>query len=90
MITTIHEQKPVARKDYKCEACLFIRDGGYFDDMTFGEKRLVVKARQNKWMIKKGERYIRQFNTDGSDTWTFRAIPAMHDICVKYHFYHEI
>jgi hypothetical protein len=86
-VTVIHDSKPIARKDYECMASVLIRDAGTYEYMTFKEKRECVKARQYSWHIRKGEQYIRQFNTDGSDAWTFTAIPAMHDICVKYDLY---
>ena len=90
MITTIYEQKPIARKDYDCEASLFVRECNTVDFMTFAERRVIVKARKNGWRIKKGQRYVRQFNTYSGDTWTFRAIPEMHDICAKYDIYPEL
>lgn len=90
MKTTIYDQTSVARKDYDCDACLFARDSHPFDYMTFAERRVVVKARANGWKIKKGQKYVRQFNTDGSYTWTFRAIPEMHDICIKYEMYPDL
>ncbi len=90
-ITTIHSSAPKARKDYSCIACdfLFAVDFPTELGLTFSEKRAVVKARQRKYKILKGEKYIRQFNTDGSYTWTFRAIPEIHSICIKHELYQE-
>ena len=89
-IEIIHESRPIARKNYHCDACNFLFE---FDPcelgLTFAEKREVVKARQKRYKILKGERYIRQFNKDGGDAWTFRAIPAIDKICQKYDLYIE-
>lgn len=92
MISTIHQSKPKARKNYNCDACSFLF--GLNDPaeigLAFPEKRAAVKARQNKYAIQKGEKYIRQFNSDDSgNTWTFRAIPEIHEICVKHKLYEE-
>ena len=86
MVTVIHQQNPIARRDYDCDACVFISDD-IPDNLTFGELRIIARARQNGWKIKKGERYLRQFNTDGADTWTFRSIPGIAAICQKYDLY---
>lgn len=91
MITVIHESRPVARNNYHCDACDFLFEV-LFDvlgELSFREKRSIVIARRNNRMITKGERYIRQFNTDGSYAWTFRAIPEIHSICLKFDLYCE-
>jgi hypothetical protein len=90
-IEIIHESRPIARKNYTCNACDFLFE---LDDpcelgLTFIEKREVVRARQKGYKILKSERYVRQFNKDGGNTWTFRAIPTIHDICVKHDLYAE-
>ena len=89
MVEIIHESEPIARKEYSCMACAFLFE---LDDpcelgLTFKEKREVVKARQKKCKILKGEKYIRQFNKADGDTYSFRAIPAIHKICLKYDLY---
>lgn len=89
-IEIIHESRPKARKDYRCDACTFLFEIDPCElGLTFSEKREVVKARQKRYKILKGEIYVRQFNKDGGDTWTFRAIPAIHDICIKHDLYAE-
>lgn len=89
-IEIIHESQPVARKDYHCNACDFLFEIDPCElGLAFSEKREVVKARQKGYKILKGEKYIRQFNKDGGNTWTFRAIPAIHDICVSHNLYAE-
>lgn len=57
--------------------------------MTFSELRKIVEARKTDFTIHKGEKYLCQVLVDGSDKWTFRAIPEMHKICLKYDLYPE-
>lgn len=88
MIVTIHESRPKARKDYYCNACEFLFEDD-ISGLTFSEYRTVVRAKWNGKKILKGQTYIRQFNGDETigDTWTYRAIPEIHKICVKYKLY---
>ena len=103
-----------ARKDYKCEACLFffgpageawddIKEElrwGHPEEYTLAESKAIIKAWRNWRTIRKGEMYRYQYfiqeNYHYKDwavvyegtTWrTFRAIPEMHDICIKYGIY---
>lgn len=79
-----------ARKDYPCDAWYWINYVGVRDiGLTFAEYREVVKARRNNFTIKKGEQYYRQVVNDGGYLYTYRAIPALHDICIKYEIYGE-
>lgn len=89
MITVIHESTPIARKAYWCDACEFIQEAIGDTTFTISDLRLIVKARRNGWKIQPGQRYIRQFNSDYGETWTFRAIPEMDAICRKYDLYPE-
>jgi hypothetical protein len=89
MNTIIHESKQKARKNYPCDACNFLFEMDNADTLTFTEKRAVVKARSNKNILK-GQEYVRQFNCDDSgNAWTFRAIPEIHEICMKLKLYYE-
>ena len=82
---------PKARKNYECMASDWIQNclSEVIEDCDFSEKRELVKARRNKWKIVKGERYLRQTMIFEGEMTTFRAIPAMHDICVKCDIYQE-
>lgn len=91
-ISIIHESKPIARKNYSCDACIFLFDLNIPKELglSFSEYRAVVKAKQNGYKILKGERYIRQFNTDNcGNTWTFRGIPEITKICHKHNLFDE-
>ena len=85
LATLIREETPVARKEYRCQACDWIREdeitGEYY---TYAELRKIVKARQEGWRIKKGEKYIKQILNNGGELYTYRARPEIHDICLKY------
>lgn len=89
MCTLLQEKKHVARKPYECQACYWIREAGNWGWLSFAERRIVVKAKQNGWKIQPGETYIYQFLVEGSERWSFRAIPEMHEICEKYDLYPE-
>lgn len=86
-ITVIHESMPVARKQYNCQASTFL--GWIYRShlLTFADKRALVKAKQNGYKIQKGQVYVRQFNTADGHTWTFRAIPEIHNICCNLDLY---
>lgn len=88
MITVLSESKPVARKEHNCDACNWILNTG-IDGMGFSisEKRAIVKARRNKWKITKGQKYIRQSNIKDGDLYTFKAIPELHELCLKHDLY---
>ena len=92
MASLIAQTTPKARKNHICDACWTLRN--YLtptgNPLTFGEMRAVAIAKQNGWKILKGQTYVRQFNTDGSgEVWTFKAIPAILNICDKYKLYDE-
>ena len=87
---TISQSTPVARKTYGCDACVWLTEGGmdFLDEMTFTDKREIVKARQNGWRILKGEKHTQAtlISCDG-DMISWRAIPAIDEICKKYDIY---
>ncbi len=89
MITVIHESTPVARKTYHCNACEFVREAIGDADFTISDLRKIVKVKRQGWKIQPGQRYIKQFNRDSGETWTFRAIPEMHELCREYDLYPE-
>jgi hypothetical protein len=89
-MTTVIEERRVkaARSEYHCGACEWIDFHSLRDyTFTFPEWRALLKARNNNQMICKGDSYIRQRNKSGSDIWTFKAIPEIHAICLKYGYY---
>ena len=81
MADLIQELRPKARKDYICEASVWINELGDLRDytFTFSEWRAVINARDNNFDIKKGDIYIRQCISDGGELRTFKAIPEIHE-----------
>lgn len=88
MVKVLSESKQIARKDYECEACTCVLNQGY-DGMGFSreERRTLVKARKNNWKIVKGQEYLKQKNIYEGVVFKFKAIPSVHDICIKYDLY---
>jgi hypothetical protein len=82
---------PVAKKQHDCMASEWIVNA--LSDIVgmcnYSEKRELVKARRNKWKILPGQKYLRQAMVWGGSLGTFKAIPEMHCICVKYDIYED-
>jgi hypothetical protein len=89
MIRTLSESTHIATKDYRCWACDWISNLLHEYEFTFAERRAIVKARKNGWRIKKGEKYIVQNNVQNGEFYSFKAIPAIHEICLKHDIYEE-
>ena len=89
-ITVLSESRPIARKEHECMACDFILASGINGfGYSFSELSLIVKAKRKGYKISKGDKYIRQNNVFDGELYTFKAIPEMHDICVKYELYEQ-
>ena len=85
MIEVLSESTPKARKDYDCMACEFILNNGVQGmGFTRPELRTISKARANSYKILKGEVYMCQNNKFDGRLYTFKAIPAIAEICFKY------
>ena len=84
MSVLLSESSPVARKDHECIACIFIKEmlSGY--GWTFAEYREIAKAKKSGWMIKKGQEYVRQNIIQDGEIFTYKAIPEIHEICIKW------
>lgn len=87
MSEVIFESNPRARKDHDCDACVFINESWGNAFFSFSELRDIVKARMVGYKIKKGQRYTKQFNKFEGKVYGFKAIPEMHDICIKHDLY---
>jgi hypothetical protein len=86
----LSERRPVAQKDYQCDACNWIFNGDIGREFyEYDELRLIVRARRDKHKIKKGMRYVTQSLNDGGEIFTFRAREDMHDLCLKYDLYQD-
>lgn len=86
MIRVIQDTNPKANRDHDCESCTWLLNSCILleGELTFSEYRDVVKAKRNKWKIKKGEIYNKQVNVYEGEIYTFKSIPAIVNICHKY------
>lgn len=73
----LSESYPVAQKTYYCDACNVMSQDPrfYFDEMTFSEKRTIVKARKNDFHIIKGQKYVMQTGKFDGEFTRSRCIP---------------
>jgi len=83
-----------AKKDHYCGASELVRENlSYINngdlETTFSERRAIIKARNNKWQIKQGESYYKQNNVADGRAYSWRAIPAMHEICNRLDLYSD-
>lgn len=91
MVRLVKECVYKAKRDYHCDASDAVREllscghVGY----TREEFEAISDAQSKGWRIKKGEKYIYQFIVDEHDSWSIRAIPAMHDLCVKFKLFDD-
>lgn len=78
-----------ARKDYRCEASDWVLEQVNEGLFTFAEMRLIVKAKREKWRIKKGQKYIKCQGKYMGEFNVFRARPELDELCRKYELYQE-
>lgn len=85
--------------DFIIEAMEYIRFGAFpgeygnspWHKMTFTELRAIAKLKANKWMILPGQLYTRQYNrNDEGGTFTFKTLPDILKICLKYKLYGDV
>ena len=81
MIQVIHEKTYKARKRYQCSAYWEALD---CNNLTLEEQAQVDLMTLKKGFIEVGDLYVKQFNTDGSSVWTYKASVTMHNICIKH------
>lgn len=89
MIELIRNTNQKARKNYSCDCCDHLNQdlNYYLDEMTFTEKKAVVRARKNNWRIMKGHTYTKQVGKFDGVLYTHRAIPEIADICDRLDVY---
>lgn len=90
--TYLPGSRHVARKKYTCNACEWISEWigcrePHDYKFTYAELREIVKARRNAWCIVPGQEYIKQPQVYDGHFFVWRAIPAIHAICLKYDLY---
>ena len=88
MPRVISRATPTANKSHNCDACVWLDAAGYNGmGFSFAEMRSVAKAKANKWKIIKGEMYTKQSGVYEGEMYTFKAITAIHDICIAHDLY---
>jgi len=83
---------PTAKKVHNCMASEWIVNGDLHETFrccTWDEKKAIIRARRNNYRIHPGQKYLRQAMVWDGQLGTFKAIPAMHDICCKYNLYED-
>jgi len=88
MDTLLTDERPIARKEYHCQASDWINDCGWADgDWTQEEAEDIEAARKDGWKIRKGERYVYQTGRHEGEMVTFRAKERLHEICLRHNLY---
>lgn len=59
------------------------------NELTFAEKRAIVRMKKQKCKILPGQKYIKQANIFDGDFCIWKADLEMHDICVRLDLYSE-
>lgn len=81
---------PVARKEYKCDACeLIFRKEFREEDMSPEDWDTFMGAWGCDCKILKGEKYIKLKGFADGEPDTFRARPEIDEICVYNNFYED-
>ena len=76
--------RKIADKPIECNASHFIKDSliDIVSDLTFAQKRDIVRARANNWYIQPGEEYRYYiWEEGGEEECECCEIPAMAEIC---------
>lgn len=76
----------VAQKNYTCDGCDWINENlcDFIDELTFTEKRELVRARKNKYKIIKGQTYVKTTGMWEGEFSVYRSIPEIDKICEQH------
>jgi len=86
--TLLADERPIARKEYHCQASDWIRECGWADgDWSQDEAAAIEAAKTDGWKIHKGERYVYQTGVSDGEMVTFRAKVCLHEICLRHNLY---
>ena len=92
MCEFIRETRPIARKEHECMACVWLNEYGEkpgYLGMTLSDARKWVKARKDKYKIKKGEKYINVTQVHDGKIYDFKAKIEIDKLCRKYDLYQD-
>jgi len=91
MCRILSKTEPIARKKYGCDAADWLLNSEIMpSELTFTERKSIVLARRNRWCVYPGERYIKAAQIQCGEFVVFRAIPAIHQLCLKYDLYEDV
>ena len=81
MLTILSDTTPVARKDYPCDVCKAMKDAGIKEEYLNEEQlKLYNEAKEDDFMIKKGQKYEKQVNIYEREIGTFRSRLGMRKV----------
>jgi hypothetical protein len=85
MDTLLSEKIVTARNNYACDACYWwLQSGLTADDLHSDDQRLILEAAEaDKWMILKGQQYLRQTGVQDCQMTTYRARIGMNSVCTE-------
>jgi hypothetical protein len=91
MGTILKEKVLTAKKIHNCNACICLRESNtdLFNQLTYKEKKAVVRMKKQKWKIIPGQKYLYMANTFDGDFVIFKADLEINEICLKYNLYQE-
>jgi hypothetical protein len=88
MCTVLSESFPIARKNYPCDAAEWLINAeDLFGRLTFTERRKIINAKKNKWMIRAGEKYMKQVAIVCGEFCMVRCNLDIHAICKRLDLY---
>jgi len=86
----LRDSKPVARKEYDCEASDWLLNSNMGEeDMTPEEWQTIKNAEAERFKILPGRLHVSQAGIYEGEFYTFRARIDINDICLKYDIYEE-
>ena len=92
MSIVLEEKKLIAKKIHGCDASYNVISECISDimpELTFKEKRTIVRMKQQKMKIIPGTKYIRQANIIDGDFCIWKADIEIHEICVRLDLYEQ-
>ncbi|MFA5195573.1 MAG: hypothetical protein WC401_07225 [Bacteroidales bacterium] len=88
--TILHEKIKTARKTYDCAASEWINNGysiqEFIDDykLPFSERRMLAKAKTEKFKVLPGTKYIEQVGIFDGDFYCIQCRPDISALITKY------
>ena len=91
MATVLSQKFLIAKKEHNCDACFVLSEciSDVFSELTFKEKKAVVRMKNQKMKIMTGQKYIKQANIFNGDFCVFKADIEIDAICVRLDLYEE-